>query len=412
MKSLFSKIVFALLFSLFPLFASADIGNITGWAWSDTIGWISFTCVNTGTCASSSGVDYGVTQNASGDLTGYAWSENIGWIQFGGLSGFPAGAGTTAANARLTGGTVTGWARACSGTQGGNCSSMTSRTDGWDGWIALSGATYGVTKSGDNFLGYGWGSDVIGWTLFDIQNKFPAICSNCGPQTGGSSADLDVRSGGAGGPTIVGNGAVPFGTIPTFVWTINSTTMSCDVTKLAGGTAFTAITGRTTSGSQSGNALTSPGLHTYHLECTNPAFTKDVSFTVAPMAVGFSLGGTETARIQFLGPGAANSEIKTIYVSPGGGFTEPVSISITGYPTPPAGTTFTYSLGGGAFVANPAPVVISSPYGSGQTFQVRVSKPITTPYTITLTGQSASAGPVTKDIILDPRGFDPSFNEI
>lgn len=414
MKSLFVKILFVLSLSVLPLFASADVGNVTGYAWSDNIGWISFTCLNTSTCASNGGNDYGVTENPGGSLTGYAWSDNIGWVKFGGLASFPSGAGTVAQNAQLVGSNLVGWARACAGTAGGDCSSMTSRTDGWDGWISLGGTNYGVTKVGQQFTDYAWGGDVVGWILFDIQNKFPAVCAGCGVigGGGGSNADLDVRSGGAGGPSIVGNGAVLYGTIPTFVWTIVSPTMTCDITKTAGGTAFTSILGETTSGSRAGNPLSSAGLHTYHLECTNPAYTKDVSFTVAPQVTGFSMGGTETARIQFLGSGPANSEIKSLFVTPGGGFSNPVTISITGFPTPPAGTTFTYSLGGSPFVANPPSVVISDPYLAGQTFQIRSSRPITNTYTITLTGTANGASNVTKDIILDPRAFDPSFNEI
>lgn len=412
MKSLFVKILFVLSLSIVPLFASADVGNLTGYAWSDNIGWISFTCVNTNSCASNGGYDYGVSENPSGNLTGFAWSDNIGWIKFGGLSSFPSGAGTLAQDAQLVGSNVVGWARACAGTVGGDCSSMTSRTDGWDGWISLGGTNYGVSKSGQYYMDYAWGGDVIGWILFDIQNKFPAVCPDCGVGSGSSNADLDVRSGGVSGPSIVGNGTVPFGTIPTFVWTIVSPTMTCDITKTAGGTPFTSILGETTSGSRAGNALTSSGLHTYRLACINPVFSKDVSFTVVPQVTGFSMGGTETARIQFLGAGPANSEIKTIFVTPGGGFTNPVTISVTGFPTPPAGTTFTYSLGGSPFVANPPAVVISDPYLAGQTFQIRSSRPITNTYTITLTGTAGGVSPVTKDIILDPRAFDPSFNEI
>src|SRR5688500_2719379 len=63
---------------------SAD--NVTGWAWSGSVGWISMNCTNTATCGT---VNYGVTINDSttcgdcGDLQGYAWSETLGWICFG-----------------------------------------------------------------------------------------------------------------------------------------------------------------------------------------------------------------------------------------------------------------------------------------------------------------------------------------
>ncbi|MEK7499972.1 MAG: hypothetical protein AAB649_05200, partial [Patescibacteria group bacterium] len=83
------------------------------------------------------------------------WSSNIGWIQFGSLSGFPTGTGTQAQNANINGNNLKGWARALS--YGG----------GWDGWISLSGAGYGVTLAGNNFDGYAWGSEVVGWVDFD-----------------------------------------------------------------------------------------------------------------------------------------------------------------------------------------------------------------------------------------------------
>ncbi len=142
--------------------------NVSGWWWSSNIGWISMNCTTGGInggdiCASSS---YGVTiDNTTHTMTGWAWSDNIGWIKFGGLSGWPTGGGTFSGDARLNTGTNTleGWARACSGTTSGNCSTMSSRTDGWEGWIRLSGSGYGITLSGTNFAGYGWGSDVVGW---------------------------------------------------------------------------------------------------------------------------------------------------------------------------------------------------------------------------------------------------------
>jgi len=50
-------------------------GNLSGWAWSESFGWISF--------ASTTPVTYGVTVSTStGEFNGYAWSENIGWISF------------------------------------------------------------------------------------------------------------------------------------------------------------------------------------------------------------------------------------------------------------------------------------------------------------------------------------------
>ena len=133
---------------------------VTGYAWSDNIGWISFN-------PSYGGVFYSIS---TGQLSGYAWSDNIGWISFNGLSasGGVGGSGAKADSpSSLTTSAVSGWARACAGTQSAKdkCDNMTSRTDGWDGWIKMSDSwSPGVSvnfPTGD-FSGYAWGSDVAG----------------------------------------------------------------------------------------------------------------------------------------------------------------------------------------------------------------------------------------------------------
>ncbi len=52
-------------------------GTLTGWAYNDAIGWISFDSGTSGSLYS-----YGVTVDASGVFTGYAWNDVIGWISF------------------------------------------------------------------------------------------------------------------------------------------------------------------------------------------------------------------------------------------------------------------------------------------------------------------------------------------
>lgn len=127
---------------------------LTGYAWSDTIGWISLNCSNTSSCGTS---NYAVSVATNGDLTGYAWSDNIGWIQFGNLSigAMPSGSGTTATNANFSNGAMSGWIRA-----------LSADSLGWDGWISLKGSGYGVITTNGVFGGYAWGSDVVGWIDF------------------------------------------------------------------------------------------------------------------------------------------------------------------------------------------------------------------------------------------------------
>ena len=58
-------------------------GNLTGWAYNDAIGWISF---DSGTATSS--YPYQVTINSStGDFSGWAWNDIVGWISFCGGEG-------------------------------------------------------------------------------------------------------------------------------------------------------------------------------------------------------------------------------------------------------------------------------------------------------------------------------------
>ena len=164
MKISFLKIIFVLVFgflffSPFVVLASST-DNMSGWAWSSNIGWISMNCTNDNSCATS---NYGVNKDANGNLVGYAWSSNIGWIQFGNLSGFPSGSGTQSQNANLNGNNLKGWVKALSAD--GN---------GWDGWISLSGSnpSYGVTldQATNKFSGYTWGSEVVGWVSFSGSN--------------------------------------------------------------------------------------------------------------------------------------------------------------------------------------------------------------------------------------------------
>jgi hypothetical protein len=164
-----------------------------GYAWSSTIGWISMNCSNDASCGTS---NYKVQVETDGRLTGYAWSSNIGWIKFDGLSNFPAGAGTVSQDARLvdsgTGYRLEGWIRACAGTASGDCSTMTSRTDGWDGWIALRGdvpalpgSTYGVTTNTSLVVdssSFAWGGPVVGWMAWGPAGPNPGVRFNIPPK--------------------------------------------------------------------------------------------------------------------------------------------------------------------------------------------------------------------------------------
>jgi len=163
----------------FFIFGKAEAGiehNVSGWAWSENIGWISFNNTTGGGTT-----NYGVNINPStGVFSGYAWSENIGWITFNEseLSGCPSGT----CQAKLDFGTkqVSGWAKAL--TDGG----------GWDGWIKLKGTNYGVwldtSVTPNEFRDWAWSDMVIGWISFNCKNQ--NVCSTSSYKVVYGAADV------------------------------------------------------------------------------------------------------------------------------------------------------------------------------------------------------------------------------
>lgn len=154
-----------------PAYVESADTSLSGYAWSENIGWIAFSCEDTD-CEPY----YGVTVSEStGNLSGYAWSEHVGWIEFGDSSGCPAGS-CAAKLTELDNGDweLTGWARALGyvDTQAG----------GWDGWVSLhcensgscTDADYAVrfnpngsSKSAVSSAGsFAWGDMNQGWVNF------------------------------------------------------------------------------------------------------------------------------------------------------------------------------------------------------------------------------------------------------
>jgi len=244
-----------------PAVAAAAEIELEGYAWASTIGWISMNCdqttAGTNTCASAGGHDYSVSIDTDTNLvTGHAWSPNVGWIQFGGLGDFPTvGTATINNDARVVGldsdYTFTGWARACSATDGGNCSSMETDTNtgGWDGWISLSGAGYGVVMMGGEATSnsFAWGGpQVMGWIDFSPNSSGPTVL----PVRLKSTTDITIPAVGSTignlnlfglydtlsfQPTIQG---IPFGETVTWTLTLGALTDSGTVTQTASGLDF------------------------------------------------------------------------------------------------------------------------------------------------------------------------------
>ncbi len=164
--NLMKKILFLLsLIILFGLAYSANAGsshNVSGWAWSSGIGWISFNSTN----HQSPSIDYGVHIDPdSGDMSGYAWTETIGWINFNGAS------------YDVDTKSFSGRARACAVFENGCSGDLKpdSQRGGWDGWISLSGSNYQVSLDGSpdpaEFKGWAWGDQVVGWISFNCSNQ-------------------------------------------------------------------------------------------------------------------------------------------------------------------------------------------------------------------------------------------------
>lgn len=55
---------------------------LSGWIWSENIGWIKVGVDGGGPYENTSDADWGVNRESDGQLSGYAWSETGGWINF------------------------------------------------------------------------------------------------------------------------------------------------------------------------------------------------------------------------------------------------------------------------------------------------------------------------------------------
>ncbi|MDO8514561.1 MAG: hypothetical protein Q7S50_03395 [bacterium] len=164
--------------------AEATSGTMTGWLWSDTIGWMSLNCSYLDTCGSN---NYGISVDANGNLSGYAWSDNVGWISANtsDVSGCP----TSPCAPKIANGALTGWLKVLSGGS--------AQSGGWDGWISLNGSNYGVTFESGTFSGYAWGDVNVGWVSFAlahttyVPNNPPDNLTISGPSSGTIDTSLE-----------------------------------------------------------------------------------------------------------------------------------------------------------------------------------------------------------------------------
>lgn len=163
----FLSFIFLASFIFIPFHTLATTGNVSGWAISDNIGWISFNS-STGGGATNYGVNIETAVGNISNVTGMAWSDNIGWIDFNPAGPFPSIGPNHSAQINISNAEFSGWARALA--HGG----------GWDGWISMRGTTpdYGVwldiVPNPNELRGFAWGGDVMGWITFNDKEPAPA----------------------------------------------------------------------------------------------------------------------------------------------------------------------------------------------------------------------------------------------
>jgi len=156
--------------------------NVSGYAWSDNIGWISLNNIPDG-----GGNNYGINIDPqSGDFSGYAWSDNIGWISFNRSEAgdppeqpFRGGNGAIAkyhSNTKL----ITGWAR------------VLAHGDGWDGWIRFCDSNVTNCSAADQVAridesgklqGWAWSDVVVGWISLNCSGLGICATVNYGVST-------------------------------------------------------------------------------------------------------------------------------------------------------------------------------------------------------------------------------------
>ncbi|MBI4121071.1 MAG: hypothetical protein HY457_02360 [Parcubacteria group bacterium] len=339
---------------------------LNGWAWSSNVGWISFNCAATGTCAS---VNYGVTvDSGNGQFSGYAWSPSIGWISFRGSD--TTGCPQSPCQATLTSGAVSGWAKALAGTVS---------NDDWDGWIHLAGSGYGPTLSGSNFSGYSWGDDVIGWMKWSTSFGGVTLASN--PPTVTLSGD----------PL-----SVPTGDTSTLTW---SSTDANTCTGTAGSADW--LGSKSTSGSEVVGPVNQTT--TYTIQCSGLAGTASDSEVINVLPPDFSLTRTNDPIINFVGSGGDTSNPTRIRVTPLYGFSADVALSAS--PSSLQGQNVTYTFGDSTLSSNE--------YNAGSSLTITIPNPISEGiYTVTVRGESAGGLVRTIAIPLEVNVFTPGFEEI
>jgi hypothetical protein len=203
-----------------------------------------------------------------GSVTGYAWSENVGWISFN--AGDLAGCPSAPCSAQRASNKLTGWARIV----GIENELAAGNSGGWKGWIKLSSVSgdptaYGIQINADGTItkgattSYAW-SDELGWVDFSkatvtaVNNlKICRLSCNSGGLVSSSTAETMVANEQRNYKACYNTSAVcdtNTGDVTgTAAWTDNNTPNN--VVTVSGGT----ITAGTTAGSEGIAVSYNPG---------------------------------------------------------------------------------------------------------------------------------------------------------
>lgn len=380
--------------------------NLSGWAWSENIGWISFNSTNQGW-----GANYGVTADSGGNLSGYAWSEHVGWISFN--SGDVAGCPSSPCAPKLNRGSgeISGWAKALAAS------------GGWDGWIHLRSSSYGygVIVSACAWDGWAWGSDVLGWIHFKGSNY-----GVLGAGTGcGAQPDLLISNG-----PLLSSGVLAGGSTVSFKGTISnqgdaqasgtfSNRFQVDInndgsinTTLAPNPTLSGLVAGGFSEVVSGNWSNIPiGTHKIILCADQPSPSigesdenNNCAESIMTVSVPeFYLTSSNDLNVNVTGAGVSPSDNTKITATPIGAFTDEVALSVQSVsPSLPPGTVYNFS----------PQSLKQNQYSAGSNFKVTVPGDTAEgDYIITVQGQSPGLTR-TVNVILHINFKNPIFREI
>lgn len=381
--------------------------NLSGWAWSETIGWISFNSVNQAT-----GANYGVDVASNGRLSGYAWSEHIGWITFNQNEMVGCPQTPCRADFDKNNGQVTGWARA-----------LAADGNGWDGWISLSGTNYGVSINNCGWQGWAWGSEVVGWISFSGTNYAVTgtddACTdfstslNASPSSGFAPLSANLTANVSGG-----EGTINY----TFWWDCgNSSTNVSSVISACGNPSDPAIGAKFDNLSETqktaNHIYSDSGTYTAKVivERDTRSAENRVSITAQTPPEDFSLSSSNNIQADITASPFAESTKTTISVNPLFGFNSQITLSIESVTPSLSGAIYHWkknATGQESSGSSPTITLNSGQFSNGADFWADVPRESAPQeYTIRIKGDD---GEKTRfvDIKLNTQSTTPTFEEI